>query len=94
MLSAPHEVLALAQYCLTLPQLKLRGLMCIPEPQRDKTQQRKFFHDMLQLYQSLQQQNITLDTLSMGMSDDFEAAIAEGSTMLRIGTALFGERSR
>lgn len=90
---APKEVLALAQYCMTLPKLKLRGLMCIPEQYNDIHKQRDIFHTMFLLYQSLRKQDLPLDTLSMGMSGDMEAAIAEGSTMVRIGTALFGERS-
>jgi pyridoxal phosphate enzyme (YggS family) len=91
---APAEVLALAQYCMTLPKLKLRGLMCIPEPHTELSQQREIFHEMFLLYKNLKQQGLALDTLSMGMSGDMEAAIAEGSTMVRIGTALFGERRR
>ena len=91
---APEDTLALANYCLTLPRLKLRGLMCIPEPATDFAVQRKHFHELHLLYISLRQQGIALDTLSMGMSNDMEAAIAEGTTMVRIGTALFGERSR
>jgi len=89
---APEQVLTLAQYCLTLSNIKLRGLMCIPEQQSEFAQQRIIFRKMFELYQSLQQQGLALDTLSMGMSGDMEAAIAEGSTMLRIGTALFGKR--
>lgn len=89
---APSDVLALANYCMTLPNLKLRGLMCIPEQHTHLSDQRKIFHDMFLLYKSLCEQGLPLDTLSMGMSGDMEAAIAEGSTMVRIGTALFGER--
>lgn len=91
---APNDVLALAQYCMTLPKLKLRGLMCIPEPHHDIKAQQDIFHEMFLLYKSLRQQGLPLDTLSMGMSQDLEAAIAEGTTMVRIGTALFGDRAR
>lgn len=90
--ATPENVLSLACYCLTLPCLRLRGLMAIPRPQDDFQQQRQSFHQLHSLYQSLLQQGLALDTLSMGMSQDFEAAIAEGSTMVRIGTGLFGER--
>jgi pyridoxal phosphate enzyme (YggS family) len=88
------DILPLAEYCLTLPRLTLRGLMTIPAPQKtnDITTQRQTFHSIVLLAQSLQQHGIPIDTLSMGMSDDFEAAIAEGSTQVRIGTALFGKR--
>lgn len=90
---APDKVLALAHHCMTLPKLKLRGLMCIPEQHTDIKKQREIFHEMFLLYKSLRQQGLPMDTLSMGMSGDMEAAIAEGSTMVRIGTALFGDRS-
>lgn len=82
---APEMVFDLATACLTLPRLRLRGLMSLPKRQAS-------FHDLNNLFKSLCQQGISLDTLSMGMSDDFEAAIAEGSTMIRIGRALFGPR--
>lgn len=88
-----NEVLPLATYCLTLPRLKVRGLMTIPAHQHHFDEQRQSFHQLYILFQSLRQQNIPLDTLSMGMSEDFEAAIAEGSTMVRIGRAVFGERA-
>jgi pyridoxal phosphate enzyme (YggS family) len=90
---APKDVLTLAQYCMSLPKLKLRGLMCIPEQCDDMHKQRDAFHTMSLLYQSLREQGLPLDTLSMGMSDDMEAAISEGTTMVRIGTALFGGRT-
>ena len=86
------EVKSLTEYCLTLPRLKLQGLMTIPEPKKEFTTQRQVFHELLLLQQSLQQQGVTLNTLSMGMSADIEAAIAEGATIVRIGTALFGPR--
>jgi pyridoxal phosphate enzyme (YggS family) len=75
---APHELIALASRVRELPRLKLRGLMCIPPPEKTFADQRKWFDQ--------------LDTLSMGMSDDVEAAIAAGATWVRIGTALFGPR--
>ncbi len=87
-----NEVNSLARYCLTLPRLKLRGLMTIPAPHEKNTEQRNEFHKLVSLFHTLREQGIALDTLSMGMSEDFEAAIAEGSTMVRIGTAIFGSR--
>lgn len=87
------DVMPFAKYCLSLSRLRLRGLMTIPARGENLTEQRKPFHQLHDLYESLCQNNIPLDTLSMGMSEDFEAAIAEGSTMVRIGRALFGERN-
>lgn len=78
--------------CLSLPRLRLRGLMTIPAPQHTFALQRQSFHVLFLAWQSLCKQYMEMDTLSMGMSDDFEAAIAEGSTLVRIGTAIFGER--
>ncbi len=90
---APDDVLALALAVRDLPQLHLRGLMCIPAPRDDFTQQRATFRRLADLLHTLQGAGINgLDTLSMGMSDDLEAAIAEGSTLVRVGTAIFGER--
>ncbi len=89
------ELLSLAQTIIQLPRLKLRGLMCIPPPSDSYEQQRKYFTQLATLQKDLNQQlaaDAQLDTLSMGMSDDFEAAIAEGTTMIRIGTAIFGQR--
>lgn len=86
------EVLSLLKECTQLPRLQVRGLMAIPPPQDSFDQQRKNFHDLFILYQSLCKAGYSLDTLSMGMSADFEAAIAEGSTMVRSGTAIFGPR--
>ncbi|RDI41315.1 hypothetical protein AQULUS_00280 [Aquicella lusitana] len=88
-----EEVLPLARYCMGLPNIKLRGLMTIPAPQKDFAAQRQSFHALFLLWQRLREQGCELDTLSMGMSDDFEAAIAEGSTLVRIGTAIFGSRA-
>ncbi|MGB4072575.1 YggS family pyridoxal phosphate-dependent enzyme [Pseudomonas sp.] len=85
----PDELPRLAQAVTQLPNIKLRGLMTIPEPTDDPQQQRAAFARLRELQNSL---NLDLDTLSMGMSDDLEAAIAEGATWVRIGTALFGAR--
>ena len=76
-----------------LPQLRLRGIMAIPAPEQNFTKQRECFQQLFVEYSRLQNLFPTMDTLSMGMSNDLEAAIAEGSTMLRLGTALFGPRS-
>lgn len=84
----PEHALALAKQVTALPKLQLAGLMCIPA----KTDPANAFQRMAGLQAELKQAGLTADTLSMGMSDDLELAIAEGSTMLRIGTALFGER--
>lgn len=86
------QVLELAKLCTSLSRLKLRGLMAIPAPHDDLASNRKEFHKLFLIWQDLRDHGINLDTLSMGMSHDFEAAIAEGSTLVRIGTALFGER--
>ena len=77
-----------------LPGIKVRGLMCIPAKTDDVALQRKAFHDTWQLFQLLQKFYPQLDTLSMGMSADLEAAIAEGSTIVRIGTDIFGARNK
>jgi len=87
-----EEVLELADFCESLPRLKLRGLMTIPAPADDVALQRKPFHALAMLFSQLQKTHQNIDTLSMGMSEDYEAAIAEGTTLLRIGTAIFGER--
>jgi D-serine deaminase-like pyridoxal phosphate-dependent protein len=84
---APGEERALAEAIRGLPRLRLRGLMTIPEPTLDADQQRRRFALLHSLQQGLQADDRGVDTLSMGMSDDLEAAIAEGSTMVRIGTA-------
>ncbi|MNN53888.1 hypothetical protein D3C81_1686760 [compost metagenome] len=86
---APEELPALAAAVAALPNLRLRGLMAIPEPTADVAAQRAAFARLRELKDSLQ---LPLDTLSMGMSDDLEAAIAEGATWVRIGSALFGAR--
>lgn len=86
------EALSLAQHIATLPRLRLRGLMAIPAPTTDLQQQRAQFHAVRQVYEQLLQQGHALDTLSMGMSEDFPAAIAEGATIVRVGSAIFGAR--
>jgi pyridoxal phosphate enzyme (YggS family) len=83
---------ALVEQCLLLPRLKVRGLMAIPAAKNTVEEQRAEFHKLTILFNKLREQDIMLDTLSMGMSDDYEAAIAEGSTLVRIGTAIFGAR--
>jgi len=91
---APHEVEALALQVSLLPNVKLRGLMAIPAPADDAVAQRRPFVQMRELLQQLNTHGLKLDTLSMGMSHDFVAAIAEGATMVRVGTAIFGLRSK
>lgn len=77
-----------------LPHLKLRGLMAIPEKTKDEARQRALFGELRRMFDDLNQHGYQLDTLSMGMSNDLEAAIMEGSNMVRIGTGLFGARNR
>ncbi|MFZ6718799.1 YggS family pyridoxal phosphate-dependent enzyme [Undibacterium sp. Ji49W] len=89
----PAEALAVAQQIAGLPRLNLRGLMAVPEASDDEHQQRQAFRQLKELSQSIQAAGIALDTLSMGMSSDMHAAIAEGSTMVRVGTAIFGSRN-
>ena len=84
---------ALAASVARLPRLALKGLMCMPEPAADATAQRAPFRRLRELLADLNRRGHALDTLSMGMSADLEAAIAEGATMVRIGTAIFGPRS-
>jgi hypothetical protein len=76
----------------TLPGIRLRGLMAIPAPREDYAQQCQAFARLGDALASLQQQGLDCDTLSMGMTQDMDAAIAQGSTLVRIGTAIFGER--
>lgn len=89
---APEHVLELMLAIQALPKLRLRGLMCVPEASENPEQQKAAFAHMRSLFEQCQAQIPTLDTLSMGMSGDMEAAIAEGSTMIRIGSAIFGKR--
>lgn len=90
----PFEALALAQAVAGLPRLRLRGIMCIPEPAPDFEAACALFKRASNLFEDLNAQGLALDTLSMGMSADLEAAIASGSTMVRVGSAIFGTRSR
>jgi hypothetical protein len=86
------EAPALAAAVAALPGLQLRGLMCIPPPAADIEQQRRPFRQLRELMDSLNATGHRLDTLSMGMSDDLEAAVLEGATIVRVGTAIFGRR--
>jgi len=89
---SPGELPALASAVTGLPRLRLRGLMAIPEPEDDPVLQRRPFALLRDLQQQLSADGIFTDTLSMGMSADMAAAIAEGATIVRIGTAIFGQR--
>jgi len=89
---APGELAALARSVAGLPNLKLRGLMAIPEPAEEFTQQRAAFAQLRQLYEQLRADGFELDTLSMGMSADLRAAVCEGATIVRVGSAIFGAR--
>jgi len=89
---APKEVLSLARAVAALPRLRLRGVMAIPEPAPDFAAQRELFLRAASAFDQIRASGIELDTLSLGMSADLEAAIAAGSTMVRIGTAIFGSR--
>ncbi|WP_050469689.1 YggS family pyridoxal phosphate-dependent enzyme [Herbaspirillum chlorophenolicum] len=90
---APEELPAVAAQVAALPNLALRGLMAIPEPSDDVARQRAAFAAVRGLYESLRADGLPLDTLSMGMSADLEAAVAEGATIVRIGSAIFGARN-
>lgn len=90
----PAELAPLALAVAALPRLCLRGLMCIPEPSEDAGLLRRRFGLLRELKDELMGRGLVLDTLSMGMSDDLELAIAEGATIVRVGTAIFGERAR
>lgn len=89
----PEEMFSLAEKITQFPRLKLRGLMAIPKPESKPEQQKIALRKMKDLFNRLQQQFESVDTLSMGMSDDMASAIECGSTMVRIGTAIFGERN-
>jgi PLP dependent protein len=92
---APDDALPLARAIAQMPRLRLRGLMAVPEPTTDTVVQRARFRALRELRDRINTETgIGLDTLSMGMSDDLEAAIAEGSTMVRVGRAIFGARPR
>lgn len=90
----PDQLCPLIDQISSLPKLSLRGLMAIPQPQQGFDRQRKSFARLRNLFDILQQSDPSWDTLSMGMSADFAAAIAEGATIVRVGTALFGPRRR
>ena len=90
---APEQVPELAAAIVQEPRLVLRGLMAIPTPHPDIESRRPAYRDMAVLFDTLAARHASVDTLSMGMSDDFPLAIAEGATMVRIGTALFGPRA-
>ncbi|RZI91728.1 MAG: YggS family pyridoxal phosphate-dependent enzyme [Variovorax sp.] len=89
----PGEAVALAQAVHLLPRLRLRGLMAIPEPAPDFIAQRALFMGAAAVFDQIREAGVELDTLSLGMSADLEAAVAAGSTMVRVGTAIFGGRS-
>jgi pyridoxal phosphate enzyme (YggS family) len=90
---APRDLPALARAVAKLPRIALRGLMAIPAPAAGFAAQREPFSRLRRLFEQLLGEGLALDTLSMGMSGDLEAAIAEGATLVRVGTAIFGERS-
>jgi PLP dependent protein len=90
--AAPDGLKELARAIADLPKLRLRGLMCVPPPQPDAAAERAVFAKLRAALDDLNAGGLKLDTLSMGMSGDFESAIAEGATLVRIGTALFGAR--
>ena len=90
----PEALRALAEAVRVLPRLRLRGLMAVPEPSEDVELQCRRFRTLRSLQQELNAAGFGLDTLSMGMSQDLEAAVLEGATIVRVGTAIFGERSR
>jgi len=91
---AGQDAAALARAVAALPRLRLRGLMAIPAPSSEVAVQRARFRAVRELFERLSAEGLELDTLSMGMSDDMEAAIAEGATMVRIGSAIFGAREK
>lgn len=90
--ASPEELPALAREVAQLPNLRLRGLMAIPEPTTDVAQQRAAFARVRALFDALRADGLALDTLSMGMSGDLAPAIAEGATIVRVGSAIFGKR--
>lgn len=90
---APGEVMALADETAALPRLRLRGLMAIPQPHPDEAHRRSAFARMRALFEALRAHHPGVDTLSMGMSEDWPLAVAEGATLVRVGRALFGARA-
>jgi len=91
---APEQALTLARAVRELPGLRLRGLMAVPPAGGDAAQQRRWFAQLRRLKEEIAAAGIALDTLSIGMSNDLEAAIAEGATLVRVGTAIFGTRQK
>jgi pyridoxal phosphate enzyme (YggS family) len=91
---APDEARPLAEALRALPGLRLRGLMALPEPSADPREQRRRFAGLRRLLDQLNAAGFGLDALSMGMSQDLEAAVMEGATIVRVGTAIFGERNK
>ena len=89
---APEDAIALAKFVSQQPRLKLRGLMAVPELTSATALQREQFQIMRNIFDQLKNQGFDVDTLSMGMSEDMNIAIAEGATIVRIGTAIFGPR--
>jgi len=89
---SPQDVADVAHGAAQLPRVALRGLMLIPRPEHDPARQRQVYEQLRELQESLNAGGLALDTLSMGMSGDWDAAVAAGATWIRIGTALFGER--
>jgi len=89
---SPEDTITLANICSDMPGIKLRGLMAIPAPRENLAAQREVFQRLGEIFDSVKSVHPTLDTLSIGMSGDLEAAIAEGATIVRIGTAIFGSR--
>jgi PLP dependent protein len=89
----PEAAWDLVKAVRELPRLRLRGLMCLPPAETDVTRQRHWFAETRLLFDTLNERGAGLDTLSMGMSGDFEAAILEGATLVRVGTAIFGSRA-
>ncbi|MDA0226327.1 MAG: alanine racemase, partial [Proteobacteria bacterium] len=90
---APTEAAALARGVAALPRLALCGLMAVPEPDPDAGVQRARFRSLRELFERLRAVHPGMDTLSMGMSGDLESAVAEGATLVRVGTAIFGSRA-
>ena len=89
---APDDAATLARQVAALPRLRLRGLMCIPPPMTDPALQEARFGELARLLAQINRDGLNLDTLSMGMSDDFEIAIRAGATLVRVGSAIFGAR--
>ncbi|SDV49477.1 YggS family pyridoxal phosphate-dependent enzyme [Chitinasiproducens palmae] len=91
--AAPDELPALVRAVAALPNLRLRGLMAIPAPSVEAAEQRAAHQRLRALFDTLNETGLGMDTVSAGMSDDLEAAVAEGATLVRIGTAIFGQRN-